>query len=111
MLSLERCRSFLGTKCEFNDVQVEQLRQDLYALASVLLDAFDKRQASDGAKGCRDVDLRPDTSRPSLLGPSNSLAKPQDLELEERAAIMEYDAGLRREEAEHQALAECTKRR
>ena len=40
MLSLDRCRGYLGPHCPLNDNEVEALRDQLYRLAAVVLDAF-----------------------------------------------------------------------
>ena len=46
MLSLQECRLFLGMDCELTDAQIELLRDQLYALAHVALDAFREQQPS-----------------------------------------------------------------
>jgi hypothetical protein len=40
VLSLQECRALLGADCELTDSQIDSLRNDLYALANVALDAL-----------------------------------------------------------------------
>jgi hypothetical protein len=40
VLSLQKCRSLLGTDCNLTDAQIEQLRQELYAFSEVAVGAF-----------------------------------------------------------------------
>ena len=39
MLSVDRCREYLGPQCPLTDNEIEALRDQLYALAVVALDA------------------------------------------------------------------------
>ena len=93
-LSLQKCRSLLGPNCELTDSQIDQLRQELYALAHIALDAHRE------------------TNRPAN-NEDNSLANlPRENrdEAEERAAIFEFDAGLQREAAERKAIEGMNRR-
>lgn len=40
MLSLQKCRLLLGPNCELTDSQIDQIRQELYALAHIALDGL-----------------------------------------------------------------------
>jgi hypothetical protein len=40
LLSLERCRALLPPDCEMTDVEMERLRDGLYALAGVAIDGY-----------------------------------------------------------------------
>jgi hypothetical protein len=40
LLSLERCRALLPPDCEMTDVEMERLRDGLYALAGVTIDGY-----------------------------------------------------------------------
>ena len=40
MLSLARCREILGTRCPLSDEEVKDLRDQLYEVAEVALDAL-----------------------------------------------------------------------
>ena len=39
MLSTERCREYLGPQCPMTDKEIETLRDQLYALAALVIDA------------------------------------------------------------------------
>ena len=43
LLTLERCRELLPADCHLSDVELENLRDSLYALAGLVLDTFDVR--------------------------------------------------------------------
>ena len=87
MLSLQKCRSLLGPDCELADSQIEQLRQELYALAHIALDAH-----------------RESTRPANEDTPLAHLPRENREEAEERAAIFEFDAGLQRGAAERKAI-------
>jgi hypothetical protein len=89
MLSLARCRTLLPTEAkDWSDAQVEALRDQLYVLAGVLLDDA-RRTGAAGSSMNTALPLVPSEHRPDL---------------EERAAILEFDAGLSRDDAERTAL-------
>lgn len=77
MLSTRRCRELLSAHDHLTDSEVETLRDQLSALAEVLLGALPRRSAVVSADRLE--------------------------ELEERAAILEFDAGFSREAAERRA--------
>jgi hypothetical protein len=77
------CRRVLGAECTLDDLAVTRLRDELYALADVVLSSF---------AGGRQERL-------------DSLAGPDRDDIEERAAILEFDGGVRRQAAERIALA------
>lgn len=97
MLSLQRCRSLIGTDCNLTDAQVEQLRQELYAFSEVALAAFSAQKPEPKRGGSKERSVSP------LLSQVPELERPQ---VEERAAILEYDGGRTRSEAERQAFGE-----
>jgi len=87
MLSLDHCRILLGRDVKLSDEDVAVLRDQFYCLAQLMLDQ------RDGHKGS------------PLKNPSKL---PIDREtLEERAAIMEFDGNLSREDAERNAVAQA----
>jgi hypothetical protein len=43
LLTLERCRELLRADCHLSDIELENLRDSLYALAGLVLDTFDGR--------------------------------------------------------------------
>jgi hypothetical protein len=97
VLSLQRCRFLLGADCNLTDAELEQLRQELYAWSEVAISAFCAQKPLLGS--CRErgdspmLKAIPDGERPGV---------------EERAAILEFEAGLRKPEAERQAFGEWT---
>lgn len=85
MLSLERCRKALGADNKLSDEDLAKLRDQFYCLASLALELRDrqKKQTLERPDGClidRDA-------------------------LEERAAIIEFEGNLSRDEAEKKAVA------
>jgi hypothetical protein len=93
MLSLQKCRSLLGPNCELTDSQIDQLRQELYALAHIALDAH-----------------RESTQPANENSPLEHLPRENREQAEERAAIFEFDAGLPREAAERKAIEGMNRR-
>jgi hypothetical protein len=75
VLSIQRCREILGDR-EMGDATIEQLRAQLYALATAVTNLYVARE-SRSQKG----------------------------DLEERAAILEFDANMPRPQAERIAFA------
>lgn len=102
MLSLERCNRLLGGDANSNRAQLERLRQDLYALAEVV---------ADPAAGPNGRWLTSYPFSQTFRTSSNRLSEvpPCDrYELNERAAILEWDAGMNRSDAEHEAIRQLT---
>jgi len=102
VLNLQKCRSLLGTDCNLTDSELEQLRRELYALSDVALEAFSAQQragtqaVSSPSNGDSCITAIPEAERGDLI---------------ERAAILEFDAGLSRPEAERQAFGEWAQKR
>lgn len=90
MLSLERCREILGD--DLTDADLEMLRDALYALADVVVSGFTEPVTPGMTPFRHALQLVPDSER---------------FQLEERAAIHEYDGGLGRDQAERTALSEA----
>lgn len=104
-LSLGHCRSVLGDHLTISDAEVLRLRDELYLLAEVTLE------------GLRGREQRQRSGRPSFViqnlsatqTPSSPLSVVPAKEREsfaERAAILEFETGLSREDAERRALLE-----
>jgi hypothetical protein len=104
MLSLERCRSLIGPDRNLSDAQLEQLRQDLYALANAALESFRHREKRHNKYP---VGQNPPPLQKATVSETISLLPVAERNLlEERAAILEFEAGLNRQDAERQALLE-----
>lgn len=83
MISFDRCRKILGSSYKLSDDNLATLRDQFYCLASLTLEERDQRRTflhSDGGLIDRDA-------------------------LEERAAIIEFEGNISREEAEGNAVA------
>src|SRR4051794_15248423 len=93
MLSLQKCRSLLGPNCELTDSQIDQLRQELYALAHIALDAHRESNRPANNKN---------NSLANLPGKTRKKA-------EEGAPIFKFDAGLKRKAAKRKAIKEKTR--
>ena len=110
MLSIRRCRELLGSACLADDSQLEQLRDQAYAIAGVVVDQYLEHSNKEAATAPR----IPKTSGTDATGFASksagfdkALAMIPDLEQSEvieRAAIMEFEAGLPRAVAEKSAV-------
>ena len=89
MLSLQRCRAILGRGG--SDAELESVRDQMYALADVVVRAFLERRQQHVPDGAFSAALR--------LLPSGDAD-----DATERAAIVEFEGGRNRDEAERQAL-------
>jgi hypothetical protein len=109
VLSTARCRALLGLQSSLTQAQLEQLRQDLYTLAQITIEGFRKREErTDIAPGAIGL--------PSIRAPFNirtltHLTAEDHDSLEERSAILEFEAGFDREPAEKEALLEWAGRK
>ena len=85
MLSLERCRKVLGSGNNLSDEDLATLRDQLYCFASLALELRDHQK-----KSARENHGLDSIDRDAL---------------EERAAIIEFDGNVSRDEAEKTAVA------
>lgn len=81
-MSVDRCRKLLTANCDLSDVEIEKLRDGMYVLAGVAVE------------GCLASSDRQQQMASS--GESDEIAL-------ERAAILEFDSGFKRREAERLA--------
>jgi hypothetical protein len=88
VLSIGECRRLIGPECTLDDDTVLALRDQLYALAFVARATHRSYEAR--------IDSLPEADR---------------LEVEERAAIFEFDAKMPRSQAERLALTRRTRHR
>jgi hypothetical protein len=76
--SIRRCRELLDSKCSKTDAEIEQLRDDMMALADIALDLL------------RDNKFKIITDE-------------EQMEISERASIMEFDGHMQGPDAENKA--------
>lgn len=90
MLSLQRCREILGRDCLLDDDQLARLRDQFYGLTDVITGKLLAHRSGWSAGGFKAaLTLLPECEREDV---------------EERAAIIEFDAGLERGQAERKAI-------
>jgi hypothetical protein len=99
MLSLQECRKILGPTCSLNDLELENYRDSLYALADISLNAYPKLQSS------REITLPIQPKSVTFESMLNLLSKAEQEETIERAAIMEFEGGLTRQIAQKASLS------
>lgn len=97
MLSLQKCRSLLGADCKLTDAELELLREDLYAFADVAVGAFCAQKKVGSGIG---------PMSQNVSGCLSVIPGPEREAVEERAAILECQGGLKKPEAERQAFGE-----
>ena len=51
MISTNRCRQILGPSVQLSDEELERVRDDLYALARVVVDIAARRRAQEKKRG------------------------------------------------------------
>jgi len=111
MLTLERCRQILGDDCPPSNSDLERLRDQLYGLAGVVVEACPRRRRGNSPQNA------PDAARQAIEGAAGHktagfpdavamLPEEDRFEVEERAAIHEFDGRLDRSAAERAALSE-----
>ena len=92
MLSLHRCRQILGSKAADSDDAIKQVREALYTLAHIAVDVY--------AKPPKNIPVR---DFEAALGQVPPDARD---DIEELAAIREYDGSFDRDVAERYALGD-----
>lgn len=88
MISLERCRKVLGPNNAVSDENLAALRDQLYSFAELALDIRDRRSDFHVASAFEQI--------------ASSQEDPDVLR--ERAAIIEFDGDVSRDEAERMAV-------
>jgi len=103
MLSIRQCRELLGDEASgLSDEELEVTREQIYSLAALTIDAaanYQKRTHLRLVSGAS-ASL-PD---PTFMDALKLVSDDQRVAIEERAAILEYDANLTRDEAERAAI-------
>jgi hypothetical protein len=98
MLSVKRCREILGADATVTDERLEHLRDEMYALAGVVVERIAQSDP-------RPREVEQDRSGVRPLKAALRLLPGDDTEdVEERAAIIEFEAGVDRDEAERRAI-------
>jgi hypothetical protein len=90
MLSLERCRKLLGPNKNVPDEKLVTLRDQLYCLAELMLDLRDSGQKVDLSVNGAFEQIAVSNEDPNVL--------------KERAAIIEFDGKVSRDEAERRVI-------
>lgn len=90
MISLERCRKVLGPNNRLSDESLATVREQLYCFAELSLNIWDYRKGTESDS----LSLRQFCDSEERLE-----------ELEERAAIMEFEGNQTRDEAERLAIS------
>lgn len=90
MLSLQHCRKILGAKAAMSDEELITLRDQLYCFAELALGVRDQKQKAV----------------PAVANTLDQIAGSQEDSdvLRERAAIIEFDGNISRDEAERMAI-------
>ena len=96
-LSIAQCRRHLGHATEFSDAEVALLRDQLYSFARVLVDDYARRPR-------RGVGVR-QLPRSQFEQALAALPVEDCAQIEERAAILEYDGRLERDAAQRKSIA------
>lgn len=102
MLSLAQCRKFLPS--DLSDEEVDHLRTQLYALAEIATTEFLEHLHD------RSPHYADDANQPGFRAALSMVHRDRHDEICERAAILEFDAGIPREEAELDAFREVISR-
>lgn len=95
MLSLNRCREILGADERLSDQEVEHVRGQLYAFAEVAVSVA----VTGDRPAVETLDSR-------WTAAQAHLTEDERAEVEERAAILEVDAGWDRDVAEREAISQ-----
>jgi hypothetical protein len=97
MLTLERCRRLLDGRENVSDSELEAIREGLYLFARAAVRTYreDTRKRAEADPACAVHPFRASVAR---------VRQSEPVEIEERAAILEYDAGSDRGSAERRAL-------
>ena len=92
MLSIARCREILDAKCGLTDAEIETLRDQLAAIADIAFSSM-----HDGAGKL--------TARAQFDLVLDNISQEARYEVEERAAVLEFEAGMGSAVAERAAVS------
>jgi hypothetical protein len=115
MFSLQKCRELLGNDSTLSNEALELLRDQLYALADIATTEFievRRKSRFENPGECR-------PNQPAIAAASVKVEEAREFEefvspfpvdereeLEERAAVLEFDAGMARYQAERVVMIE-----
>ena len=103
MITTEKCRRIIGDPT-ISDIEIESIRETLYSLAFASFDEYSVRQSNsnEGPRECEpEIVDRFQFNRALEIAPTTARQ-----EIEERAAIKEFEAEMNRDEAERSAIQE-----
>lgn len=107
MLSIKRCRELIGANEEIADQEIERLRDQLYGLAAVVTDKLlaesDTRQKNNHVAAQRGHSYE-------YIIALNMLTEDEQDDVDERAAIIEFEGNADRDTAERQAILAAFRR-
>lgn len=106
MLSVQRCREILGSNCLLTDQELELLRDQMYGLAGIVLDQIGGADGSTANK----YQTKPETDAEGYKTAVRLLRDEDREDVEERAAIIEFEGGADRDQAERKALLSVVRR-
>jgi hypothetical protein len=99
MFSLEHCREILGVN-DLDDLELQQLRDQLYGLAEVITDEIKTFSTDDE----REIQENHPIHNNGFETALRILEPAEREEVEERAAIIEFEGRDNRDEAERKAV-------
>lgn len=120
MLSLQKCRELVGCNSTLSDSSLELLRDQLYAFADIATTEFIEQRRSSCFENSFGKGLQLVANPEALAVPSETedfeeflrlLPAEEHEESEERAAVLEYDGGLIRNQAERVVMIEHWQKR
>lgn len=120
VLSLQKCRELLGYNSTLSDSSLELLRDQLYAFADIATTELIEQGRNGCAENSFGNGLQLVANPEALAVPSEAedfeeflrlLPAEEHEESEERAAVLEYDGGLMRNQAERVVMIEHWRKR
>ena len=114
-LPLQRCREIIGSDCTLSDAALELLRDQFYGLADVATRAFVETRRGNGSQTAPEAEIRAFVGGDGVghvqepvgfQGAIQLLPEDERSDLEERAAVHEFEGGLDRDAAERAAFCD-----
>lgn len=119
MLSLKQCRALVGNDCQLSDNELQRRMEQLYGLARVLVEnltaypSHEKHSGDQTKPGVAAISAsHSDGSSPADYSAVLALLSDDErYEIEERAAIHEFEGGCSKDKAQEFALQEFWQRK